>query len=189
MEDEIKVSELPLATQVNNDDLLMIIQGQANKKLSKEVLQNTIINAIPEKKLSQEYILVELTADSTLSTSAVIPFDTISKNTSTRLSLDTTNHAIVIGAGIAEVEVSGMIFVEDTNTTPLYFWGDIRQNGTELMNTICDTSTNYGTGAFTPFPIEVTENDKIDIYKRTSASQKIRSTKSTFMMVKVTKEV
>ena len=33
MDDEIKVSELPLATQVNNDDLLMIIQGQANKKI------------------------------------------------------------------------------------------------------------------------------------------------------------
>ena len=33
MDDEIKVSELPLASQVNNDDLLMIIQGQANKKI------------------------------------------------------------------------------------------------------------------------------------------------------------
>lgn len=32
-DDEIKVSELPLATQVNDDDLLMIIQGQANKKI------------------------------------------------------------------------------------------------------------------------------------------------------------
>ena len=42
MEDEIKVSELPLATQVNNDDLLMIIQGQANKKVPVSTFDSTI---------------------------------------------------------------------------------------------------------------------------------------------------
>ena len=42
MEDEIKVSELPMATQVNNDDLLMIIQGQANKKVPVSTFDSTI---------------------------------------------------------------------------------------------------------------------------------------------------
>lgn len=42
MEDEIKVSELPMATQVNDDDLLMIIQGQANKKVPVSTFDSTI---------------------------------------------------------------------------------------------------------------------------------------------------
>ena len=33
MSDEIKVSELPVASYVNDGDLLMIVQGQANKKI------------------------------------------------------------------------------------------------------------------------------------------------------------
>lgn len=189
MEDEIKVSELPTASQVNNEDLLMIVQGQANKKLTEQILQDKIIDSIPEKKLSQEYILVELSATTTLSAAGVIPFDTVIKNTSTRLSLNTSTHKIVIGPGINEVEVSGMIFVEDLNTSPLYFWGDIRKNETDIMNSICDTSTNYGTAAFTPYPLEVQENDTIDIYKRVTVTQKIRGTTSSYLMVKVTGEV
>ena len=38
MEDEIKVSELPQATQINDNDLFMIIQGQANKKATAKLL-------------------------------------------------------------------------------------------------------------------------------------------------------
>lgn len=42
MDDEIKVSELPLATQVNDADLLMIIQGQANKKVPVSTFESDI---------------------------------------------------------------------------------------------------------------------------------------------------
>lgn len=42
MEDEIKVSELPLATQVNDADLLMIIQGQANKRVPVSTFESDI---------------------------------------------------------------------------------------------------------------------------------------------------
>lgn len=42
MDDEIKVSELPMATQVNDDDLLMIIQGQANKKVPVSTFDSAI---------------------------------------------------------------------------------------------------------------------------------------------------
>lgn len=38
MSDEIKVSELPVASQINNADLLMIIQGGANKKAAAQLL-------------------------------------------------------------------------------------------------------------------------------------------------------
>lgn len=38
MDDEIKVSELPQASQVNAEDLLMIIQGGANKKAAANLL-------------------------------------------------------------------------------------------------------------------------------------------------------
>lgn len=38
MSDEIKVSELPVASHINNGDLLMIVQGQANKKAAAQLL-------------------------------------------------------------------------------------------------------------------------------------------------------
>ena len=38
MSDEIKVSELPVASHINNEDLIMIVQGQANKKAATQLL-------------------------------------------------------------------------------------------------------------------------------------------------------
>ncbi len=38
MSDEIKVSELPVASHINNGDLIMIVQGQANKKAAAQLL-------------------------------------------------------------------------------------------------------------------------------------------------------
>lgn len=38
MEEEIKVSELPVASHINNEDLIMIVQGQANKKAAAQLL-------------------------------------------------------------------------------------------------------------------------------------------------------
>lgn len=189
MSDEIKVSELPIASYINDSDLLMIVQGQANKQITKGIIQEAILNSIQIEKQTAEYILVKLAADSNLIGAKVVPFDTVTKNTSSRLSLDINNNCIVIGSGIAEVEVSAMIFVEDMNTNPLYGWYGLRVNGTEVLNSIADTSTNYGTVPFTSFPIEVTADDRIDIYKKVSATQKVRGTTSTYLMVKVTKEV
>ena len=40
MSDEIKVSELPAASHINNGDLLMIVQGQANKKISAAIFNS-----------------------------------------------------------------------------------------------------------------------------------------------------
>lgn len=39
MEEEVKVSELPIATNVNDDDLVMIVQSGFNKQVTKSNLQ------------------------------------------------------------------------------------------------------------------------------------------------------
>lgn len=184
MDDEIKVSELPQASQVNAEDLLMIIQGGANKKLATQILKEYIINSIP--KTEPEYIIVRMNADATLNAAITIPFDNIAKNTSERLSL--SNNAVVIGQGIKKVEVSGMVFGEDTNTSPLYLWTEIRQNNVEVQTSIADTSTNYGTTSFSPIILDVVQGDKISIYKLNNSTQKIRGTISSFLMVKVVEE-
>lgn len=189
MSEEIKVSDLPVASYINDSDLLMIVQGQANKQMTKEILQNAILDSIQIDKQVQEYLLVGLAADSNLIGAKVVPFDTIKKSASSRLTLDTTNNCITIGSGVAEVEVSAMVFFEDLNDNPLYAWCDIRKNGTAVITSIADTSTNYGTVPFVSFPIEVTTDDRIDIYKKVAATQKVRGSTSTYLMVKVTKEV
>lgn len=38
MEEEVKVSELPIATDVNDDDLIMIVQDGYNKQVQKSIL-------------------------------------------------------------------------------------------------------------------------------------------------------
>lgn len=184
MEDEIKVSELPIASQVNDADLLMIIQGEANKKLASQILKEYVINAIPKQK--PEYIVVRMTANSTMNAAGIIPFNTVAENTSERLSL--TSNQIVIGSGIKRVEISGSVFAEDLNTSPLYLWTDLRKNGTEIQTSIADTSTNYGTTTFATLPLQVNAGDKIDLYKLNNSSQTIRGTSSTFLMVKVIEE-
>lgn len=41
----IKVTEMTEATQVNNNDLFMIVQNGENKKITKENLQDSIVDA------------------------------------------------------------------------------------------------------------------------------------------------
>lgn len=52
----IKVSEMPQANSVNDIDLLMIVQGTANKKVTKQVLMgdvNTTLSNIQEEQETQ----------------------------------------------------------------------------------------------------------------------------------------
>lgn len=46
MEEEVKVSELSVATNVNDEDLIMVVQGGFNKKVSKEDLLKETENEI-----------------------------------------------------------------------------------------------------------------------------------------------
>lgn len=46
MEEEVKVSELPVATNVDDEDLIMVVQGGFNKKVSKENLLKETENEI-----------------------------------------------------------------------------------------------------------------------------------------------
>lgn len=66
--EEIKVSELPEATQLNDDDIIMIVQNGANKKITKKNLQKILL---PKK----EKILIK--QDTITTSSGDIATDTI----------------------------------------------------------------------------------------------------------------
>ena len=43
MEEEVKVSELPIATDVNDEDLVMVVQDGFNKQVTKEIFLKPIL--------------------------------------------------------------------------------------------------------------------------------------------------
>lgn len=103
--EEIKVSELPVATNLNDSDLLMIIQGGVNKQV-----QSKIFNKVQ---------------DSTITTQ-----ETIAENTDYTIPLN-----YKVGADVLEIYYMGEKLIKDThyievgntgaisNTIQFYNWG------------------------------------------------------------------
>ena len=52
MEEEVKVSELPIATNVDDDDLVMIVQDGYNKQITKEKLLENINNTFKQNNIT-----------------------------------------------------------------------------------------------------------------------------------------
>lgn len=197
MDDEIKVSELPLATQVNNDDLLMIIQGQANKKIPFNSFNNGNKSAIEEltaevnslkNELSKrnKKIVVGMAQNYTTTAKGNIPFDATRFDSSDG-SLVLEDNGVTIGAGIEEVEISAQCFFQRDNQQGGYQWTQIRHNGYAISTAIGSVLGDYGCTTHSPIPIQVQEGDKITIYRLTSYDTTIRGLDNTYMQIKVTK--
>lgn len=120
MEDEIKVSELPLATQVNDADLLMIIQGQANKKIAAETFNSALDTRLDTAETNITNLKTYSTTETIIGTwidgrplyRKVIEFGTLpnatDKTVTTGLAAATT--IIVNASGIAIGESGGNYF-------------------------------------------------------------------------------
>jgi len=52
MEEEVKVSELPIATDVNDEDLVMVVQDGFNKQVTKEKLLESINNSFKQNNIT-----------------------------------------------------------------------------------------------------------------------------------------
>lgn len=190
MDDEIKVSELPLATQVNNDDLLMIIQGQANKKIPKGLFNSQIETRIEELAAElakrNKKIVVGMAQNYSTTAAGNIPFDSTRFDSSDG-SLVLEENGVTIGAGIEEVEISAQCFFQRDNQQGGYQWTQIRHNGYAISTAIGSVLGDYGCTTHSPIPIQVQEGDKITIYRLTNYDTTIRGLDNTYMQIKVTK--
>lgn len=199
MDDEIKVSELPEAAQVNDADLVMIIQGGANKKITNQAFQSSNTTRLDtletnvasntarlDKKDAR--IVVNLTSNVTTSAEGTIPFSNVFFNNSDGLlTLNTTDNSIVIGEGISQIEVSAQAFFQRNNNDGDYQWTQIRQNGYAKSTSIGSLAGGFTTTVHAPIALTVAQGDKITLYRLTSSNTTIRANDNTYMQVKVIK--
>ena len=111
MEEEVKVSELPIATNVNDDDLVMIVQNGFNKKVTKEKLQ----------KLQTSTITT--TAEISENTNYTIPLNY--KVGADVLDIFYMGEKLIKGTHYIEVGNTGSV----SNTIQFYNWGQAVPSG------------------------------------------------------------
>lgn len=119
--EEVKVSELPVASTVNDDDIVMIVQNGFNKQITKEDLFNDTEENIEDVETNlQEQItnLQNQVNDKNIITAGLSSNVTISTGGANNINLNTTiasvgskltlsNGKIVIGAGVNHVLIGG----------------------------------------------------------------------------------
>lgn len=173
MDDEIKVSELPLATQVNNDDLLMIIQGQANKKIPFQVFNSGVDTRLTnvEGKVAalEEKNIMTIMKDANQSITQNVNPQQITFDTSIKVGTKLTfsNNSIKIGQGVSTILVSACCWA---NAISGYKWISLRRkrgSNYEIFSQAIsplNTSETWDSVTVTPALIDVVENDEISLW-------------------------
>lgn len=173
MDDEIKVSELPLATQVNNDDLLMIIQGQANKKIPFQVFNSGVDTRLTnvEGKVAalEEKNIMTIKKDANQSITQNVSPQQITFDTSIKVGTNLTfsNNSIKIGQGVNTILVSACCWA---NAISGYKWISLRRkrgSNYEIFSQAIsplNTSETWDSVTVTPTLIDVEENDEISLW-------------------------
>ncbi len=159
----IKVSEMPTATSVNNEDYLMVVQGNENKKITYENLNNNF------NLLSNQITVTG--ADMNITTSADSQTNILNLNYNTaqlgnKLTLNTSTNEITIGSGVNYVSVScGCCII--MSSTGTYHALMVRKNGTRVgawAQTKGQYSpSTYGYTTLSNILIPVSEGDSISM--------------------------
>lgn len=151
----IKVSEMPTATSINNEDYLMVVQGNENKKITYEKLNNKInmIGSFAKAIMDSDYTVVQ---DNTIE---VVPLTTFYEKSG---NFTINNDGIRIGSGISKIIVSGSIYFY-TGVSGKEAISYIYKNNTQVSSINTKKSDNYETSTFPMIPITVSEGDIIKI--------------------------
>ena len=129
----------------------------------------TTINNLPEAGSggSRNIITVGLSSDTEFNSfsSSLVPLNVVLNNKGTKLSLDTTNNAVKIGAGVSKILVSGTM-TQMTTVVGLY-GGNINKNAFGLSSAVnigfnyVPISNQMFKTTFPPVLIDVVEGDLI----------------------------
>ena len=133
---------------------------------SKSITENDLRSILDGVILgSTEYMIAVPSNNQTLSsqnTIIVCNIDSVHSAVGTRLTLDSTNHKIIIGEGVHHVEVTGQIYIYTVGTSGVknvYIY----KNSTCVSRGLANISNNYVSLATAPKIISVTSGDEITL--------------------------
>lgn len=179
MSDEIKVSDLPVASYVNDSDLIMIVQGQANKRVNAQVFNSTLttnIDTLDTRVSSLEdknVMTITKTSDQTLTANASPVIITMDSSTSVGSNLTLSSNSIKIGTGISKVLVNGTAWISATNG---YKWLVLRRKRGSSYTTVSQAITPLNTSelwdslSLTSILLEVQEDDELSLWASITGS-------------------
>ena len=156
-----------IGTLGNNDSLMFAYTTDSNYSVGYN--DANVVNIMPDFRTNlipvQNFIQVALSSGQTINQEYVIlNLDAWSNGNGSKLTLDSTNHRVVIGAGVSKVRVSGKLFLENVGSWLGYAWILIRKNGTAYSTSIQSGVARYfQTVNLAPIYINVSQGDYIEI--------------------------
>lgn len=141
-------------------------------------------------KLTPNFLQAAMTSDQTLSTAntnITLNLNSVTRSAGNKLSLNTTNHRVIIGAGVNYVRVSGQIYISTLGTASgknVYLY----QNDTIKCRGIANLTTSYNTIVLPPCILPVVENDYFILRAQSQSGTTTvisRESYTTFLLVEV----
>lgn len=154
--------------------------------------QNEMSDALAHviDKLTPNFLQASMTSDQTLSTAGTnieLNLNSVTRSAGNKLTLNTTSHRVIVGAGVNYVRVSGQIYVatvgsNGTKNAYIYQNDAIRSRG------LANLTTNYNTIVVPPCILPVVENDYFILRAQSQNGTTTvisRESYSTFLLVEV----
>lgn len=162
-----------IGTLGNNDSLMFAYTTDSNYSVGYN--DANVVNIMPDFRTNlipvQNFIQVALSSTQTINQEyAILNLDAWSNGNGSKLTLDSTNHRVVIGSGVSKVRVSAKLFMENVGSWLGYAWILIRKNGSTYAGTIQSGVARYfQTATISPIVINVSQGDYIEIMVNNSS--------------------
>lgn len=188
-------TDTPLsATNLNNMQISIANSISANTDNIGDLTNLTttdktdLVSAINNVNNSSNYIVAGMTSDQSLSNNVVttLNLSTTINSKGTLLTLDTSSHGVVVGAGVHNIEVSGQYYQNALNGSGarnIYIY----KNDTQISRALIVMAAAYQTVGVQPMIIPVQESDVIYLKANSQGGTATvsYSNVATFLSVKV----
>lgn len=184
------LNALNLNTQTQLDSTVETLYTTAG--MTSGTYQNDMSDALAYilDKITPNFLQASMTSDQTLSTAntnITLNLNSVTRSAGNKLSLNTTNHRVIVGAGVNYVRVSGQIYVatvgsNGTKNAYIYQNDAIRSRG------LANLTTNYNTIVVPPCILPVAENDYFTLRAQSqngTTTVVSRESYTTFLLVEV----
>ena len=151
------------------NEIKTVVNGNYNEVGDITTLTTTdktsVVNAINEVNKASNFIVAGITTDqtiSTLNTATKLNLNKTIASNGNLLSLDTTNHVIIVGAGVNYIEISAQYYIFAFSNNNLRSI-NINKNNTIVSRNLSYIANNYQTIETSNVAIPVEEGDKISL--------------------------
>lgn len=153
--------------------------------------QNEVSDALAYvvDKITPNFMQVAMTSDQTLTnqSTTVLNFNSTTRSAGNKLTLNTTNHRIIIGAGVKYVRVSGQIYIYTVGSNGAKN-AYIYQNEAIKSRGVANLTSSYNTIVVPPIILDVVQNDYFTLRAQSQAGTTTaisRESYTTFLLVEV----